>query len=339
MAHQRADPGASGGPNYPVHRVYTRKQERTVRKGPTIAHHITAHPTMHQHTGDPMTTSGHFTTDLVHGLPPVRGIRVDNNGVSLAVRRWEGAGPPLLLIHGISSSERGFEPIIPQLAKHFSPITYDLRGHGESDKPDHGYLYDEYISDLDAILTALDLERPLILGHSLGGLITLWWAARYPDRAAAMVIEDSPLRSGHDFAEAFDGWIHLNGLPLEELTAHYRSENPTWSSEAAHLRAAQMHVAAPNVFHELRADSVANEGVDRIAEIAGIASPTLLIHGDAETGSMVHPEDPPRIASLLARGETTRIPDGSHNLHIQKPAEFLSAAVPFLAKHASTESR
>ena len=285
-----------------------------------------------------MTMSGHSTTDPARVLPPVHDTRVDNHGASLAVRRWEGAGPPLLLIHGISSSERGFEPIIPQLAEYFSPITYDLRGHGDSDKPEHGYLYDEYISDLDAILTAMGLERPLILGHSLGGLIALWWAARYPNRAAAMVIEDSPLRSGHDFAQAFDGWIHLNGLPLEELTAHYRNENPTWPWELARLRAIQMHVAAPNVFHELRADSVANEGVDRIAEIAGIASPTLLIHGDAETGSMVHPEDPSRIASLLARGETVHIPGGSHNLHIQKPAEFLAAAVPFLTKHAGAAS-
>ncbi len=260
---------------------------------------------------------------------------VDLGRHRIALRTWEGHGPPLLLIHGISSAASVWNPIIPALAAEFTPIAIDQRGHGASDKPESGYLYDDYIGDLDGVLDAIGLAHPLIMGHSLGGIVTLWWAAKHPDRATALVIEDSPLRSGMVFMPAFDEWLMLNAMPEEDLRAHYAEEFPEWPPELVLERARLMANTARNVFAELRADSLAHDGVDRIAEITDIQSPTLLVHGDLEAGGMVAAEDAVAFQNRLVNAHSIRIAGGGHTLHRERRDEFLAAVLPFLRQHAA----
>jgi pimeloyl-ACP methyl ester carboxylesterase len=260
---------------------------------------------------------------------------IDLDRLRIAVRIWEGNGPPLLLIHGISSAGSVWNPIIPELVREFTPIAIDQRGHGASDKPESGYLYDDYIGDLEGVLDALKLEHPLIVGHSLGGIVTLWWAAKHPDTAAALVIEDSPLRSGQVFMPAFDEWLMLNAMPEEDLRAHYAEEYPEWPPELVLERARLMANTARNVFVELRADSLAHDGVDRIAEISAIQSPALLVHGDPDAGGMVDPEDAIAFGQRLGNAHSIRITGGGHTLHRERREEFLAAILPFLRQHAA----
>lgn len=272
-----------------------------------------------------------------HGTETIHDITVPGN-VPIAATIHPGSGPALVLIHGISSGKEVWLPVIEELSRHFTPVAIDQRGHGASGKPEHGYLYDNYIGDLDRVLDHLGLSRPLILGHSLGGLVSLWWAAMHPDRAAALVIEDSPLHSGEDFRDAFDNWIMLNGLPRHELRNAYASENPQWTEETIERRTEQMHATAANVFVELKANSMTNHGVDRIREIEHIISPALLVHGDLETGGMVRPEDASTFEARLINGSAVRIPGGSHGLHLDQTRAFLDAAIPFLLEHSETAS-
>ena len=266
---------------------------------------------------------------------PSRSELLELGQISLNITSYDGDGPRLLLIHGISSSGSGWDPVIDDLAKDFSPIALDLRGHGRSGKPESGYGYEDYIGDLERLFTALDWERPLIMGHSLGGIITLWWAAKHPDQAAAMVIEDSPLRSGEDFRPAFEGWLKMNAMPYEELVAYNLSEQPDLPREIAESRAWSMVNTKRAVFEESMAESMANHGVDRIREIEGIISPVLLVHGDLEAGGMVHPDDIAALETRLANARTVRIPGAGHTLHRGETKQaFLDAAVPFLKSHA-----
>ena len=265
---------------------------------------------------------------------PSRAEHIDLDGHRIAIRTWEGNGPRILLIHGISSAGSAWNPIIPELAVEFAPVAIDMRGHGASSKPERGYLYDDYIGDLEGVLDALGMERPLIMGHSLGGIVTLWWASRHPDAAAALVIEDSPLRSGLSFMPAFDSWLELNALPAIELRARFAAENPHWSAALLDERTALMSTTARNVFAELRADSLAHHGVDRLAEIEAIQSPALLVHGDLESGGMVVPADANAFVRRLPNARALRIPGGGHTLHREHRDEFLAATLPFLREHA-----
>lgn len=261
--------------------------------------------------------------------------RIPTNGIELSVTTWRGDGPPLVLVHGISAGGAVWFPVIDALATFTSPVTYDLRGHGASDKPDHGYSYDDYAVDLEGLLGQLGLDAPLIMGHSLGGIITLWWATSQPDRATALVIEDSPLRSGPEFAPAFERWLKLNAMTVDEATAAYQAESPNLPPEVARQRAELMTHTARNVFTELHAAAMADEGRDRLTELSTITSPVLLVHGDPQAGSMVHPADAASFPATLPHGEVIHIPGAGHNIHMTHPREFLAAVTPFLRAHVA----
>jgi pimeloyl-ACP methyl ester carboxylesterase len=260
--------------------------------------------------------------------------RVNLGSHYITLRQWHGSGPPLVLVHGIGSSGSTWDSLIPALRQHFSPITLDLRGHGDSGKPESGFLFDDYVNDLDGVLAALGLEHPLLVGHSFGGLVTLGWAARHPDRAMGIVLVDSPLRVGKEFLPAFKGWMILNAMPTIALTAWYRLGNPEWSFGQARRRARVMKGTARNVFVELRADSLANDGIDRMADAEGVSSPILLIHGDPESGSMVRTADAVEFDERLPNGHTINIRGAGHALHRERTDEFLSSALPFLEECA-----
>jgi pimeloyl-ACP methyl ester carboxylesterase len=252
----------------------------------------------------------------------------------LNLTRGPGSGPDVLLIHGISSSGLSWQPILSGLGKSFFPITIDLRGHGQSGRPATGYLYDDYAGDVEAAINALGMERPLIIGHSLGGLIALWWARTFPNKAAAIVIEDSPLRSGEDYRLAFDNWITQNAMPVVELAALYRAKNPGLSEEHAWRRAEIMTRTAPAVFTELKADSLAHDGVDRVAGFERIAAPILFLHGNPERGGMVPAAEAEAFAQRLPNVTVVGFPDVGHSLHAERPDAFVEAVVPFLKAHA-----
>lgn len=268
-------------------------------------------------------------------LPPStqRSIPVDSAGTRLSVSMYEGHGPAMILIHGITSSKAEFDGVIPHLATFCQPITVDLRGHGDSDKPPAGYHYQNYVDDLSAVIDALRLDAPFVLGHSLGGIITMFWAASNPGVARALIIEDAPLRSGEGFRNAFEGWLTLNAMPLVVLQAWYTDQHPTWSESLRTSRAQAMNACSRAAILELMDASMANEGLDSSDTLAKISDPMLFLHGDPNTGSMVHPADiatlPKRIAEVSVHG----VEGAGHSIHRSHPDEWLRLVRDFVKQN------
>jgi pimeloyl-ACP methyl ester carboxylesterase len=258
--------------------------------------------------------------------------RLRAGDIELAVTEYEADGPPLLLLHGIGSRGVSWWPVLDRLAMHARPIALDLRGHGASDKPATGYLLPDYAADLAALVDALGLDRPIVLGHSLGALVALEWAKTNHRRAAALILEDPSLRPQPAVLRAFDGWLALNAMPVEQAAAYYRSEHPDWTDEDCRRRAESITAAARGVFAELRTDTEvqleAND--DRIGSLPRIDTPTLLIHGDLDAGSMTVPADVARFAAAVPGIRVVRVPGAPHNIHQERPEAFLDAVIPFL---------
>jgi pimeloyl-ACP methyl ester carboxylesterase len=127
------------------------------------------------------------------------------------VERGDPASPPVLFVHGWGCSVYVFRRNMPALADAgYRAIAVDLKGHGLSDKPisPEDYTIDAMVEHLRDILDALGLERPALVGHSLGGSLIYHLAARYPDRANSLVML-SP--------------VGLKGVPLMWL---YRAMTP-----------------------------------------------------------------------------------------------------------------
>jgi pimeloyl-ACP methyl ester carboxylesterase len=255
--------------------------------------------------------------------------RVDVGRIALTVTEF-GNGPELVMLHGIGSRWTTWLPVIEQLATEFRLIMPDLRGHGDSDKPPGGYLLRDYAADLDGLLTSYGLTRPRILGHSLGGLIALVWATAQPDRALGIALEEPPLRSHPEAAARFDEWIALASMPVESVAAHYRRTYPDWSDDECRRRAVSITSTHPAVFTDLRDQSLGEPPEDRIASLAAIASPVLLVHGDVAAGGMVVPADAERFGAVVANARVVPIPGGSHSAHRDQTEAFLGAVLPFL---------
>lgn len=118
-----------------------------------------------------------------------------------------GEGPDVVMVHGLTGNLAVWHlHIVPALHDRFRILTYDLRGHGYSDTPPSGYDPDSMASDLLELLDALGIERPVIVGHSYGADIALYFAARNPERLReAIAIE--PALPALEELRAHDGWV------------------------------------------------------------------------------------------------------------------------------------
>jgi len=236
-------------------------------------------------------------------------------------------------LHGIASRGVSWWPVLAPLAQEFRVIVLDLRGHGDSAKPDRGYLLPDFADDLSAALAGLAIDRPRLLGHSLGALVILEWAIAAPDRAAAIALEDPPLRVRPDLLDAFDGWRQLAALPVPRVAAYYQEEHPEWSAEECWRRAESITATDPAVFAELRTDAAARleaGTVERFRDLATIRSPTLLLYGDPAVGGMLEHEDALRFQEQTVAGSLRRVAGGGHALHREHAATFVDAVIPFL---------
>ncbi|MDQ6846122.1 MAG: alpha/beta fold hydrolase [Candidatus Dormibacteraeota bacterium] len=99
-----------------------------------------------------------------------------------------GQGPPLLLIHGIAEAAWAWEVIIPALARRHRVIAPDLLGHGRSAKPRGDYSLGNQATLMRDLMISLDIEHATLVGHSLGGGITMQFAYQYPERCERMVL-------------------------------------------------------------------------------------------------------------------------------------------------------
>ena len=259
---------------------------------------------------------------------------IASGDVPIAITEFPNPGrPAVVLLHGIGSRGQSWWPVVDPLAARFHLFQLDLRGHGASGKPERGYRMDNYAADLDAVLHALELEEPRIMGHSLGALVTLYWASTNPSRAAALVLEDPALRTPPDILAAFDGWQQLAALTPAQAAAWYRQEYPDWSDDDCLRRAETITGTAPGVFAELRADAataLATGTTDRTHILTGLESPALLLYGNHELGSMVLPADVARFTEVVPRARTVHVPQAGHSLHRDASDCFLEVVLPFL---------
>ncbi len=99
-----------------------------------------------------------------------------------------GSGPALLLLHGLGCDHTTWDPVIEDLAKHYTVIAPDLLGHGLSDKPRADYSLGGYANGMRDLLTVLGIERATVVGHSFGGGVAMQFAYQFPERTERLLL-------------------------------------------------------------------------------------------------------------------------------------------------------
>jgi pimeloyl-ACP methyl ester carboxylesterase len=129
-------------------------------------------------------------------------MKIVRDGVALAYEKAGRGDPPMLLVHGWGTDRTLLKPLFEHARTSHRVVAVDLRGFGESDAPEQAYTIHGYSDDLRFLVDRLGLRRPVVIGHSMGGMVAMDFASRYPEQVSAtivleaMVVAPEPLLAG-----------------------------------------------------------------------------------------------------------------------------------------------
>ena len=154
---------------------------------------------------------------------------VEVNGVNLW-HRITGEGEPVVQIHGAGFGHFNFDPATPELSKHFRVVDYDMRGYGQSDRPLQHYDMEVWADDLAGLMDALEISRAHVHGTSMGGMIAIVFAGKYPERTASVVINCAAAKLGASGQLIFKNWIDIAHLDPDGPASRLLAELITWQA-------------------------------------------------------------------------------------------------------------
>jgi pimeloyl-ACP methyl ester carboxylesterase len=129
----------------------------------------------------------------------------DLEGLSLYFERSGEGEPEMLFVHGWCCDLNAFRPQIDHFARTNAVTALDLRGCGRSDQPERGYTVPDFADDLARFCTEIGIEKPVVIGHSLGGMIAVELAARHPSVPRALVLVDpGPIDPSPETVKVFE---------------------------------------------------------------------------------------------------------------------------------------
>jgi len=268
---------------------------------------------------------------------------IDVGGLELIVAEAGAGGRPLLLCHGFTGAKEDFTSwLYPLGHAGWHAVAPDLRGHGDSPKPEgvEAYSLDVFAADLVGLLDALGWDRATILGHSMGGMVVQVLALKAPERVQALVLMDTlhgPM-SGLD-ADILDLGISIaleQGMdPVADVLELMAEDDPLTSAAHVELMASRpdrkaqsdrnLRVSSPYLYASLlRAFPVMDERLDRLAELT---MPTLVIVGEQDK-PFVGPSR--RMAEVIPGARLAVIADAGHSPQLENPAGWWEALGGFL---------
>lgn len=269
---------------------------------------------------------------------------VTTNGLRLHYTRTGGGGPSLVLAHGFSDDGLCWTPVAEALAGDYDVVMFDARGHGRSEAPEGGYGSVEQAADLADGIAALGLNRPAILGHSMGAATTLVLAGTYPDVPRAILLEDpgagwaAPRQDPAAPTERrsrMRGWIAgLQGKSRDELIAGQRAESPGWSEAELGPWADSKLRLSPRVLEPRE-----SAPVDWPATLKAIRCPALLITGDPSRGAIITDESAASLQSFVPQLRVAHIVDAGHSIRRDQFAPYLEAIRTFLHETDTTPAQ
>ena len=235
---------------------------------------------------------------------------IHSNGIQLHLLDHPGEEPPLVLSHGLSANAHSFAGLAASSLPN-RLIAVDLRGRGQSDKPDTGYSLEDHAQDVLGLLDSLALEQVILGGHSYGGLLTLYMAATYPGRVQKCIIIDSGLMAANvrelikpsldrlgqvlpsweAYREAVKNVPYWQGYWDDHVEAYYRADVQTNEDGTVQARSRPAAIA-----------EAVEKGlmVDWTALLGQVRQPVLMLHALGSYG----PPGAPAIVPLEKAQET-----------------------------------
>jgi pimeloyl-ACP methyl ester carboxylesterase len=251
-----------------------------------------------------------------------------SDGARLAFRDQGPRGDiPLLFVHGWLAAAGIWEPLIGKLGPRHRVVTVDLRGFGDSNAAPGPYSLDRFAGDLRDLIAAIDLDPPVVVGHSMGAAIAQRFAIDNPDAVEGLILMAAVPASGVPFPpKVLDFFRSLAGHP--ERAAQW-FDGLTFGEASPEIKKL-LHEAHAKVSPEAALESlVAWQQADFAGEAATIETPTLVL---APAGDRPMTPDFLRanVADLIAGSTFEIIEESAHYLPLERPTELAARIERFV---------
>lgn len=277
--------------------------------------------------------------------PDIQFVEID--GEKYGYRQSGHGEKVIVLIHGLAETSKYFwRKFISHFKDTYTIIAIDLRGHGDSAKPRKGYRPSEQAKLIFSMLNALNIDQPILLGHSLGGIIAIRFAVMYPDNLSHLVVYDSPLGEGFfkNLSLAFKvspvtsigmgsllipilGRIFFH-LKTPSMMQNLLSGIPVFVDESlfeAELLSESMRntyeAISQSVWHAVLVENL-------FKDLPSIKTPTLIIRGEYDNA--VPQKSMERAVAQIPKAQLAVIQNAAHLSLIEKPDMFNKAVEQFL---------
>jgi pimeloyl-ACP methyl ester carboxylesterase len=261
---------------------------------------------------------------------------VTANGIRLHYWRTGGAGKPVLVLaHGSSDDALCWTNFAKELTARYDIVLYDARGHGLSDPPAASDGPDAQVEDLAGLIKALKLEKPIVMGHSMGSAAVAAFAAKYPEVPRAVVLEDPNLLrvAGAPAApsatpppsvdERRATILARNNQSEAALVADCLKNSPKWGQSECEYWAPSKRRHHPDT---ARVNNALRPAMRDL--FPKITAPTLILKADAAADVRAQND---AIAALLPKGKIVHITGAGHNVRRENKAMTLEVLTAFLA--------
>lgn len=255
--------------------------------------------------------------------------KITINNIEIAVKQ-AGTGEDMILIHGIFASKEIMNPLFNHYKNNYHVISYDIRGHGESDKPEKISLND-HADDLKALIDEMNLVKPVVIGLSMGSYITLTAAEKYPDLFSKIVLigvrgkgeislmqkaveenngdEDIDLKQ---MGQLITKRVYPPNTTFEEIQSYHegnRSKVELTNAERANIYASLVHY-------------------DMMSDIDKVKIPVLLLVGEYD--GLNPPEESVKVHNALSDSRLEIIEDAGHIIYFEKKDEVIRLIDSFI---------
>lgn len=252
----------------------------------------------------------------------------DANG--LRIHYWRTgtpALPALVLQHGFNSNGLCWRRVARALEGEWDVIMPDARGHGLTAAPLDGYSAADMAGDLAAFCAALGLQRPVLLGHSMGGRMVGALAAQYPDLPRAVILVDPSWMDGPRNTSRSQDARRYRQMPRDQLSAVADEIHADWDREDR-----EAWVDSRLQMSEEAATKVqASAQRDWRADARGIRCPALLMTAEVVRGAIVTPQIAAEVQQLNPLIRVAQVADSGHDIYRDNLDGFLAVVKDFLA--------
>jgi len=264
-------------------------------------------------------------------------IKVNNLNINY---EQQGSGEPLVLIPYLTGDNACYTFQVADYAKHFTCISFDPRGTGESDKPAGAHSTELYADDVSAFMRAIGIERAHVMGLSLGAATSLWLAAKYPEKEKTLSVHSAWTKTDLFIKTTIESWqilahalgnvqdLVIKGIFPWCLTPDLFVKKPEYiESLAAFVKSRPVQ---PLEAFDQQVQAVLTHDVE--SQLNKISAPTLITFGRYDLITSVRFAEPLR--SKIPNTEMIVFEDASHTPIYEKVDEFNQRTIAFLESHS-----